>query len=168
MAFFKKTTIATLVAAVMAFPGTFANPVASQVAQRQASFASVFTPEIEATPRPKMNSTEANYPPGPPFVTITLMNHHTQSVSTAHARAVGTDGAGKTYPDENGGMKTPAVMSPRATAEFSVPTGWSGRVAAVEHVGINQIIGDESLIEANYRMADDPVNAVFAIDVSYV
>lgn len=164
MASFKKTTLAILLAAVMALPMTLGNPVASKTGHAKASLASVFTPVTEATASPKQPDTAASYPQGPPFVTITVSNHHSNGVFTEHQKAIGTE-----YPDEVGGMKTPDAMSPRATSEFAVPTGWSGRVAVVEDQPHNAIIGDESLIEANYRIpADDPQHAVFAIDVSYV
>ncbi|OIW23329.1 hypothetical protein CONLIGDRAFT_657852 [Coniochaeta ligniaria NRRL 30616] len=99
--------------------------------------------------------------PGPPLVTITISNHHITDISTMHK-------ADPTAAQEIGGIAAPGIMARGATAEFAVPTGWTGMVAVVEDSGTRAIVGDESIIEANYVVPDGYTVAVADVDVSYV
>ncbi|KAB5523165.1 hypothetical protein GE09DRAFT_1154217, partial [Coniochaeta sp. 2T2.1] len=100
---------------------------------------------------------------GPDFVTFTITNHNTAPIFTKHEVDAG-------YSTERDNMATPGVMRVGAVAEFAVPTGWAGRVAVVENGGGRDIVGDESLIEANYIVPnrDGFTVAIADVDVSYV
>jgi hypothetical protein len=138
----------------LARPNQAANPVPS---------AQIFTPGADGPDISHAPKTIAasDVDPGPPFVTITISNHHITDISTMHK-------VDPTAPQEIGGIATPGIMARGATAEFAVPTGWTGMIAVVEDSGARAIVGDESLIEANYVVPPGYAVAVADVDVSYV
>lgn len=168
MFFSKKTFTPLLVSILLALPTTLAIPAAGAQSSKttqaatstqhaQVSIGSVYTPGMDggaavtAAPKP---ASPADIIPGPEFVTITVMNHHTVPVFTFHVKESGAA-------TEVGGQPTVGgAMTRYATSQFAV----------VEDKPENKIMGDESIIEANYKIPDKGgyTIAVADIDVSYV
>lgn len=159
-------TILTALPTTLAIPATSVRITAAPTTTQHAgvSIGTVYTPgdsgipAITTAPKPMA---PADIVPGPPFVTITVENHHTAPVYTAHVLAAGAA-------EVVGGKPPDGAMARGATSEFAVPTGWEGMVAVVEDLPTNVIRGDESIIESNYKVPPDYTVAVLDVDVSYV
>ncbi|KAB5513188.1 hypothetical protein GE09DRAFT_981250 [Coniochaeta sp. 2T2.1] len=97
----------------------------------------------------------------PPLLTITYINKHTAAVSTYHAHEQGG-------PTAVWGPAGAGTMAKSATASVAYPTNWAGNMAVVEYGGSKGIAGDESLVEANFKVPGGYSVAVADVDISYV
>lgn len=97
----------------------------------------------------------------PALMTITVINKHVAPISTYHAHEANGPGAAW-------GAAGAGTMAKGATASLAVPTGWAGNIAIVEYGGPRAVVGDESLIEANFKKPSGYTVAVADVDVSYV
>jgi hypothetical protein len=95
----------------------------------------------------------------PQFVTISIINSHTNAISTAHAHDPNCPGAVQ-------GNIGAGTIAKGSTASFAVPTGWVGNVALNDAAW--PITGDDTLIEANFVVPDSYSIAIADVDVSYV
>ena len=98
-------------------------------------------------------------PIGPEFMTFTVVNKHTASISTTHVVGAGA-------PTAVSGPVGAGTMAPNASSSFVVPVNWTGNVAVID--AAYSLTGDVSLIEANYVQTWDSKIAVTDVDISYV
>lgn len=105
-----------------------------------------------------MNNIEG-IPHGPEFMTFTVVNKHTASISTTHVVGAGA-------PTAVSGPVGAGTMAPNASSSFAVPVNWTGNVAVID--ATYSLTGDVSLIEANYVQTWDSKIAVTDVDISYV
>ena len=97
----------------------------------------------------------------PEFLPITIINSHSNAISTSHAYNPG--------PTPVGGKPEPGTMSPSETAIFSVPTEWAGNVAVVDAAYPIAWMGGDTLIEASFVVPWGSNGiAVADVDISYV
>ncbi|KAI1752564.1 hypothetical protein F4782DRAFT_530431 [Xylaria castorea] len=87
---------------------------------------------------------------------VTLVNSHTNAITTAHGQ---NEGSPTAIHDDEG------ILEANSTAIIAVPTGWAGRVAIAEaEVPIRD---RASLLEGSF-LVQGGVDALIALDVSYV
>lgn len=98
-------------------------------------------------------------PIGPEFMTFTVVNKHTASISTTHVVGAGA-------PTAVSGPVGAGTMAPNASSSFAVPLNWTGNVAVID--AAYSITGDVSLIEANYVQNWNFSTPVTDVDISYV
>jgi hypothetical protein len=98
-------------------------------------------------------------PIGPEFMTFTVVNKHTASISTTHVVGAGA-------PTAVSGPVGAGTIAPNASSSFAVPLNWTGNVAVID--AAYSITGDVSLIEANYVQNWDWNSPVTDVDISYV
>lgn len=98
-------------------------------------------------------------PIGPEFMTFTVVNKHTASISTTHVVGAGA-------PTAVSGPVGAGTMAPNASSSFAVPLNWTGNVAVID--AAYNITGDVSLIEANYVQTWNSITPVTDVDISYV
>lgn len=97
----------------------------------------------------------------PEFLPITIINSHSNAISTSHAYNPG--------PTPVEGKPEPGTMSPSETAIFSVPTEWAGNVAVVDAAYPIAWMGGDTLIEASFVVPWGSNGiAVADVDISYV
>ncbi|KAI0376282.1 Osmotin, thaumatin-like protein [Hypomontagnella monticulosa] len=89
---------------------------------------------------------------------FTVINSHTAAVSTLHEQGVGSPTATRTTREGD-------IVAPRETFSFSVPIGWSGRLAVYEE-GFD-IGGRGTLLEGSHFLGANHTPSM-ALDVSYV
>ncbi|OIW26283.1 hypothetical protein CONLIGDRAFT_706427 [Coniochaeta ligniaria NRRL 30616] len=151
---------AALLSLLLSSPA-LANPLPTPAVQAAQD---IFNTGVEAvyTPTPAPFHIEAAAIANPPaLMTITVINKHIAPVSTYHAHEAGG-------PTAVWGAAGAGTMAKGATASYALPTGWAGNIAVVEYGGPRNIVGDESLIEANFKKPDGYSVAVADVDVSYV
>lgn len=97
----------------------------------------------------------------PDVLPVTIINSHTNPISTSHAYNPG--------PTPVGGKPEPGTMAPGETASFAVPTGWGGNVAVVDSAHPPAWMGGDTLIEGSFVVPYGSNGiAVGDIDISYV
>lgn len=97
----------------------------------------------------------------PEVLPITIINSHTNAISTSHAYNPG--------PTPVNGKPEPGTMAPGETASFAVPTGWGGNVAVVDSSHPVAWMGGDTLIESSFVVPYGSNGlAVADINISYV
>ena len=97
----------------------------------------------------------------PEFLPITIINSHSNAISTSHAYNPG--------PTPVDGKPEPGTMAPMETATFAVPTGWGGNVAVVDSAHPIAWMGGDTLIEASFVVPFGSNGiAVADVDISLV
>ncbi|KAH8903774.1 hypothetical protein BR93DRAFT_981111 [Coniochaeta sp. PMI_546] len=152
----------------------FANPLPTPIVQTVQTAQDIFKVGDEAVFTPTSGGGAAAALTAAPFyadaaaiansplmMTITVINKHVTQVSTYHAHEAGGPTAVK-------GSAGSGTMAKGATASLALPTGWAGNIAVAEYGGPRGVVGDESLIEANFKKPDGYSVAAADVDVSYV
>lgn len=98
---------------------------------------------------------------GPQYLTISIVNSHSNAISTVH----NSDPSGPEPTDLS--QVEPGTIAAGGTASFAVPTGWIGNVAVVDaQYGLSN---SDTLIESNYVIPGGGyTHAVADVDVSHV
>jgi hypothetical protein len=164
MASLRNTVGAAVLSLLLASP-VLANPMPAAPTESIWNYGveAVYTPTTSgAEPTEAPFQIEGGLIANPPaLMTITFINQHTGPVSTAHAHEAGG-------PTAVWGPAGAGTMAKGATASVAFPTGWAGNIGVVEYGGGRAIVGDESLIEANFKVPGGYSVAVADVDASYV
>jgi hypothetical protein len=95
----------------------------------------------------------------PKYLTISVINSHGSPISTVHVKDPHA-------PAAVSGRVGAGTMAKGATAAIAVPTNWIGNIALND--ASKKITGDDTLIEANFKVPSGYKVAVADVDVSYV
>lgn len=100
-------------------------------------------------------------PLGPEYLTISVINSHSNAISTVH-------NSNPSRPEPtNLSEVQPGTIAVGSTATFAVPTGWEGNIAVVD--ARYKLSNSDTLIEANYVIpGGEFTHAVADVDISHV